>query len=224
MSVFAGKAAKRFTLVELLVVIAIISILSGLLLPALKKARDAARKIDCQSRLKQWYLVHLQYSDDHGGMLVDMTLADPLPAGCPRYWPPRVAGYLPAPSGKISSGSQAGTTRVYHELHECPSDANSYWGTSYGINYRFGSYYYPTHIPGRLSSFKRPSNSLFQGDGWNYALRPTATCWPDDYIGASRHETRGNFFFLDGHVECLQLSVDHTPYMLYSASNIFWPY
>lgn len=65
--VSAGITLQPFTLIELLVVISIISILAGMLLPALQRARDTAHQIHCLNNHRQVTLAMLQYADDNDG-------------------------------------------------------------------------------------------------------------------------------------------------------------
>jgi len=118
MNVSTQNCRDAFTLIELLLVIAILAILAAILLPALSRARESARRASCQNNLKQFGLVFKMYAGENrggqfapcapfanmfaNGMLV--FSAPDAPAIYPDYLSDIEAGHCPSDSGASGSG------------------------------------------------------------------------------------------------------------------------
>src|SRR5688572_14143134 len=64
------RRRPAFTLVELLVVIGIIAVLISLLMPALGKARETARRVNCMSNMRQLSTAWVAYAQANKGHIV----------------------------------------------------------------------------------------------------------------------------------------------------------
>jgi prepilin-type N-terminal cleavage/methylation domain-containing protein len=104
----ANKRNDGFTLIELLIVVAIIAVLAAMLLPALQRAQESARRARCASNLRQIGVGTELYQTDNDGRFPDYP-----------FQPVRLMKYvgLPDPTAPGAFNSLAGLSHIFY----CPS-------------------------------------------------------------------------------------------------------
>jgi type II secretory pathway pseudopilin PulG len=203
--------ARGFTLVDVLVTMGVISVLIGLLVPTLGRVNESARRVVCQSNIRQIGLGVIMYADDHGGLMpatrfvqiarpdrggdepqrtVALRAADDSEPTAPPTWDGLGAlfdhGYISAP-------------RVFY----CPS----HWGENpyrrYALNWSAAggeivcNYHYrgegPTRPGQAASRFRSTTNALYLIDPAHSSLIADGMEVRSDY----NHRQGVNFFRAD---------------------------
>ncbi|MDX1951381.1 MAG: type II secretion system protein [Verrucomicrobiota bacterium] len=182
-----------FTLVELLVVIAVIAILTGVLLPAISKAKSRTLSTVCLNQLRQIGLASQMYANDHDELL---------------------------PQSQHVRSSWIGTLKPYlggTNVYRCPVDKRTNSPSGYAINdyltlrrsgFAHLDFSKISRIPSPLETMHmtETAEEFDGGDHFHFADFDTGNFDTNLFayqVSVGRHQHGANYLFVDSHVERL---------------------
>ena len=226
-----ARAQPAFTLIELLVVISIVALLIALLMPAIKRAREVARLVQCTSNERQIAQAHLAYTGDYGRDFSPDWTWSPFDRCCDNeYWTERLDGTV---SEQI----------LTEEALICPSDPEpvyySWWhgGTKRATSYAQGAgiaHYQAYPDLGNYFAVTEPRVAKNTGDvqepSFLIFLIDSSASWYESQAkeDAARHDESFAIAFADGHAEPVPFAAfgsgngGQHPIYVWSAPEAWW--
>lgn len=208
-----GARCSAFTLIELLVILAIIALLAGLLLPALARAKQSARAMQCLNQMRQIALATRLYAEDNEDRFPRSQHSAVANRQLP--WERAIAPFLSVPN--LTNA----WTNLLHATYHCPADAAP-GHLSYGFNYYFevgenDDYPGKPQTWTRVADVPRPASTVLfaevsgaadhvmPGLSWERLADAEAE------IASKQHRDKSNYAFVDGHLELLALRRTYNP-------------